>query len=182
MFKQSLLPFSALKIQNIRGEIDYDLKIEELTYFNFDFKEEDNFGIILNEERLRLRIEVLANSFEKILLQEAIDYYRYVCKILKSTNENKEELKIFKQKTIQEISIIAANFIKSLVENGSEIPSLNQGTCIVIPLELLNEKILILNENLKNKTMKILDDEYSNLLENCNSMIISKYFLIFFPF
>ena len=190
MLRKKSLPFQYL-IKN-DDFLDQTLELNEARYCLINVKDEktpqnqineEKFGIILNEERLRFRMEVLANEFEKILLEESIKFYRDFNKLQKmdskTLNPVFKELTIYKAKFLNSSIAFFQRFLQNLLQNSSEIPTLNTGSALAISSLHFNNAINELNNNLsfllKNKVSELFKLFIGNLnisvLKNSRNLI-----------
>ena len=133
---------------------------------------EEKFGIILNEDRLRFRMEILANEFEKILLEESVKFYREFNKLQKmdivALKPNFDEMTIHKAKFLNSSLQYFHSFLQNLLQNSSEIPTVNKGPALAISAIHFDSAINELNNNIQIlliKRVSELSQVFSEALE-----------------
>lgn len=185
MFKTSSLPFSfssTKKIESFEKEfLNQESKCRtELT----SQKEITSLPIILNEEKLKIRKEILINFLEKIILEEAINYYSIFLKIGKTDLTSDDNFHVKNEKIVQKLVGTANDFVKSILKNSYQLNSKNKGLCAVIPLNPLINSIFRFNEELQDNFQSIFFENFSNQLDNFSHNLSERFsktnFYVFF--
>ena len=167
MFKTSSLPFSVSTSKKIE-KFEKELLSQESKFRTEPISQKEiiYLPIIINEEKLKIRKEILINFLEKILLEEAINYYSIFLKIGKTDLSFDDNFHVKNEKIVQKLIRTANDFLKSILKNSYQLNSKNKGLCAVIPLTPLVDNICRFNEELQNNFQSIFFENFSNQLEN----------------